>query len=535
MCNDDVNYSEYWNQLDAQEEERRRLLGRLLDDQRDRAHHFLAIKAKMGKTPSYIISATLDWVANKVNYASELPIFKNIADEKTRKIPVNSDTLLLRQQRDLDWRRQFELTSYLIRKESRKFPPMLVAASKNWVYDQESDKWVHSKATQNSIEANSLDSKKQYFDLIIDESTILYTVDGQHRLMAIKGLIQELLSNHILHALDNRRIPKSKKEPLTIQSVIESDGINETDLQDMRKERIGIEIIPAVLQGETYIEACRRLRTIFVDTNKYAKPPTKGDNHLLDEENGFVIVARDTMVDPELHLFKQSANVQLTGNQLRDNSKHYTTLDALVEISKHYLGQLEPFLHLDIDFRPVRSELEAMSEELKSYFVNLSRLPSHLAFIDGEPAEKIRTREKEGRDHILFRPVAQIALADAVGYLIAKNKYTHNKIFDILSQKDEEGHLKLTDLCNPWCGVICDIGKLHAHNNLKMLTKVKDRKLCSYLFRHLLGGGTEDDIKKENLKQLFTQARKIDEDHAIDLNGENVPEKDIKLPNPWSW
>ena len=51
-------------------------------------------------------------------------------------------------------------------------------------------------------------------------------------------------------------------------------------------ERIGIEIVPAVVRGETIVRACRRLRQLFVDVNEHAKPLTSGGLARLDEPHG---------------------------------------------------------------------------------------------------------------------------------------------------------------------------------------------------------------------------------------------------------
>ena len=52
---------------------------------------------------------------------------------------------------------------------------------------------------------------------------------------------------------------------------------------------------------------------------------------------------------------------------------------------------------------------------MDEYFNHLATLPSHVAFIQGKPASDLR--KKEGEDNILFRPVVQIALAEAIGKL----------------------------------------------------------------------------------------------------------------------
>ena len=53
----------------------------LLNKEHDKKNHLFVQAVKMGVTKSYLTSASLEWVAEKVMYASQLPIFKEYIDQ----------------------------------------------------------------------------------------------------------------------------------------------------------------------------------------------------------------------------------------------------------------------------------------------------------------------------------------------------------------------------------------------------------------------------------------------------------------------
>ena len=61
------------------------LLGKLRSQT---GHHLVLCKSGMGDVSSYLTSATLRWVAEKVGFAADLPIFRE-SSEGSKRIPVD--------------------------------------------------------------------------------------------------------------------------------------------------------------------------------------------------------------------------------------------------------------------------------------------------------------------------------------------------------------------------------------------------------------------------------------------------------------
>ena len=309
-------------------------------------------------------------------------------------------------------------------------------------------------------------------------------------------------------------------------------------------ERIGIEIIPAIRREESYDEGRRRLRQMFVDVNENAKRLTKAELTMLDESTGYRVVARRLVADHQLFCDGISADgetrhkVELKKTQLSDGVDLYTTLDTLAKTVGAYLKENESLdeytkyvawdnlIVKGVNVRPKDSVLEQGTKDMADYFDLLANIPSHRAFIQGKPAGEIRTADP-GEDNILFRPLAQIALAEAIGKLAARGVSPKNAI-QTLAKKEVDGQLKLTDRRAPWFGVLCDAtGKMRRHK--------KNRDLCCRMLMFLLGGGAEDDIEREELREKFAHERLVDIENgiAVDLEGKYVKSDQVQLPHPW--
>jgi len=531
------------NEMEKIEESIRRqqeVLLKLLDLQRDKSGHKLTINAHMGKTRSFVTSVSLKWIAENVQFAKDLPIWERNKDDDGR-IKIDADTLEELRQREPDWRRQLPMVRYITLREHHKFPPILVVAWKEWVNDSKEDQWIDGHAAENSVTEMPLDSKGTYIDLDCAD-TKFYTLDGQHRLMAIQGL-KELDKNRRLDQKKQDGTPIPKKS-ITTDDIIEEIGNRsienqiapEVRMQSLMNESIGIEIIPAVLKGETYAAALMRLRSIFVHVNKTAKVLSTGELALLDEDNGFAIVARRTMVRHELLKHKR---VQTKQGQLRDSAFEYTTLETLAEIAKKYLGPKPAFKgwktqeKTDLPFRPDDAELDEGVKCLMQYFDWLSDLGSHHDLAQDHNKSSADFRNEDDNENILFRPIAQIALADAIA-ILEEGRHKPENIIKKLQEAEKEGKLKLKDKTSIWFGVLCDVNQ-----KKKMRQQLSYRELCTNMLLHVLGGGTHEQDRAELEKRCWG-ARMIDEKAGVGLNGESVKSHrdddrpdELRLPKPW--
>ena len=516
----------------------RQALRQLIDWQRDREGHQISLQANMGTSASYLLSVSLNWIDANVTYARHLPIFKEHRRGDSDTISINATTLHLLQQREPDFRRQLPMALYLATRQHHKFPPILLVAYQNWVYDKTSDKWgPDGRALEPSLKVTALDSKSCLVDLDVT-NTQYFALDGQHRLMAIKGL-KDLLEGRLeAKGRDGTSIPRKSMTRDQVEQYYEDFQLDPSQLQSAMDETMGLEVIPAVQIGETIEEAVSRLRNVFVDVNENAKKLEKGELILLDDNDGYRRVARTIMTAHRLFWNGQELRVDTKANQLSDTSNNYTTLSTIKSIVEGYLGQKpefheweDPILGLkELGTLPPREEeIQAGLDQLNAYFNALQRLPSHTELVQGADVSALR-KYSDGDGNILFRPIAQVALARAIGTLQKEKGADLKDLFDVIARHEKQGALRLTNKKSPWFGVLCDPidGKIRRHKRFG--------DLCEQLFCYLLGGGEPDHETREELRKGFFDARRgsIETDAmAYDMSGSLVTLKEFGLPNPW--
>ena len=166
----DMDYGAVFDDVLRHEEEKRRALSVLLEELRAKAGHHLAVQARMGDVASYVTSVPLRWIADKVGFAADLPVFREISEGSKRLAADPSAVEMLRQRRP-DWRRQQEMTAYLAGRRHHKFPPLLLVAWQHWACKPDSDKWAFDgTATDDSLTLVGLEPTGTCWDLHDDDT-----------------------------------------------------------------------------------------------------------------------------------------------------------------------------------------------------------------------------------------------------------------------------------------------------------------------------------------------------------------------------
>ena len=518
--------------IEEQENAKRRMLRTLLDERLRQGSSIVGLSSMMGTSRSFVTSVSLSWAAENIRFASELPMFKQHRDEDGRIVP-NKYTQHLIQQREPDWTRQLPMTLYLAARTNHKFPPVLVVATRPWVDDVRSDQWSKDGiALYDSLLYEPIDSNGYFANLSVESGTILYAIDGQHRLMAIKGL-RELIDTGRLTIRQKTGAAKATRAVTVDDIVAISNGVMDlADIQALPDEKIGLEVIPAVMRNERHDEALRRLRNIFVHVNRTAKPLSKGQLALLDEDNGFAVVARMTMVNHSL--LEKEGRVEISSVQIPKSSSALTTLRTLQDMSTGFLRRRYPkwLPHklTKMATRPEEEELEEGHLEFTQLFDGLVTLPSFEAVCQGASVTQYRkTGVDKGRAHLLFRPIAQVALAGAIGDLVGDGAGSSRAYWEKLVEADRRHEFQIDVPRFPWYGVAWDPVKR------KMRRGSAPGKLIHRLLLHLLDGGTKDDASREQLRADFAEARvaSAKQGIAVDLAGREVLLSAVKLPQPW--
>lgn len=523
----------------------------LLDWMGDRKDHHIAQRIKMGTSTSYFVTVSLRWIAENVLFARDLPIFNEHLNDIFNSVNIKYTTMKYLQHRDIDYSRQQPMSLYLATREHHKFPPLLLVAYQDWIHDTKHDNWdSRGYATKASINVDYIDSSASIVDLNLT-NTQYFALDGQHRLLAIKGL-KEILHNGRLPAKNTDGTVKQKKDITRedIEYYLEEKNADSSKLQGVMDEIVGIEIIPAVQHKETFADSLLRLSNVFVDVNETAKRPTPSQLSMLDDNNGFRIVARETMVRHQL--FKghnNEFNVDSNTPQLSEKSPKYTSLESLASISETYLGgRVEFITWKDPGFsfkgsrrirllRPDSKELKKGIEQLSAYFDNLANLPSHKEMIlyfssNGSLGTSPNGFRDGDEKNILFLPIAQLALAQAIARFEMHVGADMSDIIEKISRHERLGDLNLVRKDAPWFGILCE------PSGLRIRRHKRYEDLCVEMFTYLLGGSVGSCRKEVRFRKDCFEARRIKTSNsskkmAWDFSGRPEEEESFTLPKPW--
>ncbi len=506
----------------------KQVLAILLEKFMNQKNQILVQKTEMGGTEAYISSVTLEWFAGRVRFASALPLLQQKYNPQTENIEIDAESIDEIQQRPLDWSRQLPLTQYLAGRKNHKFPPVLVVINQAWVDDPKAAEWdSQGRAIQSTTNFTALDQEGKVGLLNVSEEDVtIYALDGQHRLMGVQGLM-ELLKTGKLQRYKKEKTPDDTF--ITVDDLIEQYHVQPAYLQTLPKEKIGIEFICAVEKGETREQARRRVRSIFVHVNLMAAPLTKGQLAQLNEDDGFSIVARKIAVVHPLLEQREGRKPRVNWNSATVAAKStvLTTLQALTDMSERYLGQKFPhWKPLDkglIPNRPENHELEEGIQEFHKLFDALASLSSYKLLEDEEtPALRKFSFEKDGGEgNMLFRPVAQVAVAQALGILVFRKGFKLDELVKKLRKFDQQGGFSGMEFPQSlWYGVLYDPNKKRV--------QVAGRDLAAKLLIYILGG-IQDQMERAELRKALADARTI-ENKTMGFDGKFVEPKQVGLP-----
>ncbi|MDZ8183366.1 MAG: DGQHR domain-containing protein [Nostoc sp. ChiSLP02] len=510
------------------ENKEKEVLALLLEKFLEKKDQILVQKTEMGGSEAYVGSVTLEWFAGRVHFASGLPLLQKKYNPETDNIEIDADSIDEIQQRPVDWSRQAPLVQYLAARKNHKFPAVLVVINQPWVDNPKASEWdSEERATKSTTDFTPLDKDGKVGLLNVSEENVtIYALDGQHRLMGVQGLMELIKTGKL------QRYKKDKTADdsfITVSDLINQYQVDPAYLQSLPKEKIGIEFICAVNSGETRNQARRRVRSIFVHVNLMAAPLTKGQLAQLNEDDGFSIVARKIAVTHPLLEQRLNRNPRVNWNSatVAANSTVLTTLQALQDMSERYLGQKfphwKPVEKGLIPMRPENEEIEQGIEEFKKLFDNLANLPSYkiLEHEDTPVLRRFSFEKGGGEANILFRPVAQVALAQALGFLVFKKGFSITSIFKKLRKFDQQGGFAGMEYPQSlWYGVLYDANKKRV--------QVSGKELATKLLIYILGG-IEDSMERAELRKALANARTV-ENKTIGFDGEFVELKEVGLP-----
>lgn len=514
--------------------------------------------------PFFTFQTTAEWIGRNVKLVGEMEMFSHEEGEYRRigddygNIEITSENIELIRQRPVDFSRAHGIAKYLLMHPFHNLPDLVLVVTAPWVEDRGATQWDNGRAKFDSCDLEMISDLTDKGLLHLGKQGqadryAIYALDGQHRLIGIKGAL-DMLETGVLHHKKKDGSPAGRNAEERLEDwldEVEGLGITKLDVLKFRTERVGIKLVPAVCKGETWDEAVQRVASIFKAFNTTSVPVPKGAAAAMDQEDGFAITARRTWKEsPFLKDIKGERNPRLspTHNTIAAKSTVLTTLATMKKMAEEYLknGQFGEW------YRPVKKHMmgQPPSEDSVSLAVDefialweaIASLPSMQSIEPWkylpEEVKKVTpyreprnvaemrrfpTDKSPGEAHMLFRPLGQQALATAVGVLIhdPMNPISLEEIFLRLARFDSTGGFRLVDRTKPWWGVLYDQTKD------KIVTS--GANLAAELLIYMLGGNPGRST--EDLRLAFAAARKSStEDKYVNLTGTDGSLSDFTLP-----
>ena len=341
-----------------------------------------ALKAKMGTWDYYIVKMQMKDIVKEVGFASE--IYSNKTLDEAIQRTLN------------EGRVKKEIVTYLGKRSDRFFSSIVVAAlGGNPTYtpveitDDPKFALLKTPGFDTAFGVLTFDGGQKYFAL-----------DGQHRLKAIKTLIEQTESG----------LPQ-----------IPENFLNEE-----------VSVIMLVRQEARDAEFMTSYRRIFSSLNRYAKPTDADTNIIMDEDDVIAILTRRLLTEHEFFSWegKSDTNPKLKtkGKNLKSGEPFFTTLQTLYAMNEKLLTTSirshQRFASKEYkQFRPPEDELDELYIELELYW---NALLNEVKILKKDPT-KMRAHDAESgnyenhdrpTDNLLFWPIGQEMFADTVRTLL---------------------------------------------------------------------------------------------------------------------
>lgn len=348
-----------------------------------------AIRSGMGQRNYYVSTLTYEQIAKYVKMPDEIYQSKKLSDMLQRALTDNAKSIY----------------EYLNTEKERFFNSLVLA-----VYGG-NPKWHEGVFEMKDMEFSNIG----VLELTGDEK--IFPVDGQHRVSAIKKLVE-----------NKEASPDEEVPVIYIAHFNDADGIKQT-------------------------------RKLFTTLNRYAKPVSKSEIIALDEDDASAIITRQLvedggMFDGDRIAFNKTESIGKTDK---------TSFTAIITLGACNAYILKAFLSDNkipatnfTRYRPKDAVLEQYSKYVQDFWkciIEYSVLKDYMK--DG--ANTSAYRHADG-GNLLFRPAGLKAYVEAIVDIHMYEGTSYEKIVKKLAS------LNLQLSSSPWQGVLWNNGKMIMNN-----------------------------------------------------------------------
>ncbi|KJF17593.1 DNA sulfur modification protein DndB [Acidithrix ferrooxidans] len=356
---------------------------------------FPAIRAHMGRWTYYITKMSMTELAMHVKLSTGVYESRDISDALQRELNTS--------------RAKGEILSYIQKHEDRFFNSLVIAAIGGEA------EWFSVDVSQDEkfIMLKNDPSLKDFGILLFTGKEQYYALDGQHRLTAIKELL-------------NPDSPEYRNAP-----------------DDFRNEEISVILVMPTIDEkgqetqERMAEFRQRFRRLFGHLNRYAKPMDNATNIIMDEDDVLAIITRRLLLESSIFAKTDDAviggiNVDTTkGKNMKASSQYFTNIETFYDLNTTLIssktrenlgwGSKNEKLKDYKRFRPEDNEIDELYNELVEIWSGMVKALPEIStqnpsnFRDHTAANEQSDSKK---DTSFFWPIGQMVLARVVRELL---------------------------------------------------------------------------------------------------------------------
>lgn len=336
-----------------------------------------AIKAGMGNWTYYISTLTYKQLANYVKMPNE--VYESKDDSE-------------RVQRQLDDGHVQSIKDYLTKVEDRFFDAIVLAVKggkPRWypgVFEKDGESYYSIGIVELSGEEG------------------IFPIDGQHRLMAIKGVADE--------------IDESEQEEVPVIMITHGEKNKDTE----------------------------KMRRLFTSLNRYAKPINPSDYIALDEDDISAIATR--YIADNMECFKGKILYSKAEGINRGDKDHFINIISLYKCNDYLLTIPKGKSKTEYKkYRPKDVEIEAFQEKLKLFWEKfIEKNPDVKAFFHDGDVTNLRG---DDGGNLLFRPRGIDPYVEAVAFIHKKRPELD---YDVIMEKMSNINMDLNS--NIWRDIL---------------------------------------------------------------------------------
>lgn len=375
-----------------------------------------AIKGKMGDITYYQCTMKTKDVISRTECATEY-----FSKEDWSEMGAEGQM-----QREPSKRYLTDIAPYLIRTKKRFFNSIVVLLDPNLCQFKSLDEYPvrvgsEFKPVSKLVDFDYQDKAGTIGFLSIKDTGHMLILDGQHRMLALRTVVSK--RDELAKVLE--------KQDDSIDNYL-NHGVFEDD----------ISVVFVNLDNKT------DQRKVFGDINTYAKTVSQKERIFISEDNGYFKITQNFVSDnPFQDGFVHFVN--LKGTSLPDRSTKLTTgkhINEMVEFIAREAGYKFPKQGLPSD-----SELEEAKNLcrnfLTSFFTKIKAYEK--AFADIGQIPTLRTPSDPNKYALLFKPMPQVALLQAVHYLKEHTDLDEDAIYKKINNIDWS-----CDRGSQWDGIV---------------------------------------------------------------------------------